>query len=102
MRWAGRACNGNLKKGQAQKRAGARALPSAVHSARDGVLLPLSLRPGQATQHCKGMDAQRHEKRSTRLHVRGGSKTDLGRGNVVQGRHDNKIGLCRHFIYVSL
>ena len=55
---------------------------------RDGGLLALSLRPGQATQHCKGMDARQHEKRSTRLRVRGGSKTDLGRGNVVQGRHD--------------
>jgi len=97
MRCAGRARNGNPKKGQAQKCAGARALPSAVHSARDGGLLALSLRPGQATQHCKGMDARQHEKRSTRLRVRGGSKTaapardpeaNLGRGDVVQGKHD--------------
>ena len=46
---------------------------------------------------CKGMDARQHDKRSTHLRVRGGSKTaapardpvaNLGRGDVVQGRHD--------------
>ena len=61
-----------VKKGHAQKRAGARASPSEVHSPREGGRFAFSERPGrQATERCKGMDDGRgagtRKKDSTRL-----------------------------------
>ena len=90
-----------VKKGHAQKRAGARASPSEVHSPREGGRFAFSERPGrQATERCKGMDDGRgagtRKKDSTRLGGRVGSWTDA----PVHGPEAKSCKADRIYIYI--